>query len=100
MHVYLLTACIAPDYVVVPEKKHDALLDALKKQHAVVFPAEDLHTDDYPRIVNQRHFDRLDQSLASTRGKLVTEVAKDRDANLMGVAIVDNVDWNDDLMKE
>jgi len=92
--------CIAPDYLVVTEDKHAALVSALQKQHAVMFPAADLSTDDYPRIVNQKHFDRLDQALERTSGKLVNEPVKDRNARLMGVAIVDNVDWQDELMKE
>jgi len=91
--------CLAPDFLIIPEAKQDALTDALKKQYKLMFPTEDLKTDDYPRIVSQNHFDRLDATLRGTAGKVVVEGKKDKESKMMGVSIVKDVKWDDELMK-
>ena len=51
--------CIAPDYVLVDESVHDELLNALKKAIQQFFGADPQLAEDYGRIVNQGHFERL-----------------------------------------
>lgn len=54
--------CIAPDYLLVQEKVHDALVEKIG-QHIEKFlgntPAARQATPDYCRIVNESHFDRV-----------------------------------------
>ncbi|SHK80320.1 aldehyde dehydrogenase (NAD+) [Rhodothermus profundi] len=54
--------CIAPDYVLVHRKLHDALVDALREQ-IVTFYGPDPETwhqnNSYAHIVNDRHYERL-----------------------------------------
>jgi aldehyde dehydrogenase (NAD+) len=55
--------CIAPDYALVHESIHDEFLAALKKQVFDLFgQGGDVEetSGDYARIVNQRHFERVD----------------------------------------
>lgn len=51
--------CVAPDYVLV----HQSVRDALVKEMAVCvrafYGSEPLKNEDYPKIISQKHFDRL-----------------------------------------
>lgn len=51
-------ACIAPDYLLVPEEKLDQLVAILQATVARLFPSL-LNNPDYTSIVNESHFNRL-----------------------------------------
>ena len=51
--------CVAPDYVLVHRSVQDALTAALKKEIAAFFGDDPLACPDYPRIVNEKHYQRL-----------------------------------------
>ena len=51
--------CVAPDHVYVPEGLRDALVAELGKQITKLYGPDPLHSPDLPRIVNEKHFDRL-----------------------------------------
>ncbi|MDD3171901.1 MAG: aldehyde dehydrogenase [Bacilli bacterium] len=52
--------CIAPDYVFVHESKEKELLDSLKIYIEKFYPKnKDNEIEDYPKIVNKKHFERL-----------------------------------------
>jgi aldehyde dehydrogenase (NAD+) len=51
--------CIAPDYILVSEKVKDAFVNELKKFIAKQFTADPLTFSDYPKIINEKHFNRL-----------------------------------------
>jgi aldehyde dehydrogenase (NAD+) len=51
--------CIAPDYVLIDEAKHDEFIAALKHCCDEFFGEDPQHANDYGRIVNRQHFDRL-----------------------------------------
>ncbi|PTB87447.1 aldehyde dehydrogenase family protein [Pseudidiomarina aestuarii] len=51
--------CIAPDYVLVDARQHDALIDELKKAIHEFFGTEADQANDYGRIVNEQHWHRL-----------------------------------------
>lgn len=51
--------CIAPDYVLVDETVHDDLIAELKQATVEFFGNEPELADDYGRIVNKAHFERL-----------------------------------------
>ena len=93
------TACIAPDYIVVPREKQDALLTAIKKQHDAVFPHASLEQDDYPRIISDGHFDRLHESLQKSQGTTVLIGESNKAKRMMGITVVKDVTWDDELMK-
>ncbi|WLT33430.1 aldehyde dehydrogenase family protein [Geothrix sp. PMB-07] len=60
--------CVAPDYVLVHERVHDALVSELKAALTSFYgdnPAQRMASPDLARIINDRHFDRI-QSLLST----------------------------------
>lgn len=51
--------CVAPDYVLVQRSVRDQLVKELKKQFIAMLGADPLHAPNYVRIVNRKHFDRL-----------------------------------------
>ena len=51
--------CIAPDYVMVSEKKRDALVEELKSTITAMYGASPKTSTDLCRIINPRNFDRI-----------------------------------------
>ena len=63
MHGKVLNAgqiCTAPDWVLIPEGKEEAFVEASHKAVADMFPKGMKHNDDYTSVINQRHYDRLE----------------------------------------
>ena len=66
--------CVAPDYLLVPAARRDEMVAAMNEAAKRMYPTL-ADNPDYTSIVNQRHFDRLQQLLkdASQQGaRLVT----------------------------
>ncbi len=55
--------CIAPDYILVEEGFVDSLVSALRLKIEEFYGANAMESQDYGRIINLRHFDRLTQYL-------------------------------------
>ncbi len=55
--------CIAPDYVLVEDSVHDGLISALEKTVKQFYGNNPQETQDYARVVNQRHHGRLTKLL-------------------------------------
>lgn len=51
--------CVAPDYIFVPKDQFDAFLQEVKMNLLRSFGENPALSDDYGRIINHRHFDRL-----------------------------------------
>lgn len=60
--------CVAPDYLLVHRSVRDALLERLRECIRAFYGDDPEQSPDYPRIVNERHFDRL---LALANGRPV-----------------------------
>jgi coniferyl-aldehyde dehydrogenase len=66
--------CIAPDYALVPAGDVDAFVDAVRDAVRALYP-DPMHGDDYPTIVDARHFERLDgltEDARATGARVVT----------------------------
>ncbi|WP_196139685.1 coniferyl aldehyde dehydrogenase [Aliikangiella sp. G2MR2-5] len=57
--------CVAPDYVLCPEDKVDALVQAFRKQFAQLYP--NTNNGEYSSIINQQQFDRLSDWIADAK---------------------------------
>lgn len=55
--------CIAPDYVLVTPGERDRLISAIEHELFEMYGADRLGSEDYCKIINQRHFDRLSRLL-------------------------------------
>ncbi len=98
--------CIAPDYVLVPRARRDALLQALREEVHKRYP--DLASNpDYTRVINTAQFERLSGYLdeARARGNVV-EALIDMDAEqarslrLLPPTVVLEPDADSPLMQE
>jgi aldehyde dehydrogenase (NAD+) len=88
--------CIAPDYVIADAKIRDQLVDKIKD-------AVNTFEADNPggkRIVNQRHFDRLNASLAATKGDVVVGGGSDSSTISIQPTVVVDPDPAEPLMTD
>lgn len=60
--------CLAPDYLLVPEDKEDAVIAGLKTAATAMYPTL-LNNPDYTSIAGERHHVRLQQHLDDARAK-------------------------------
>ena len=90
--------CVAPDYVLIPKKLQDEFVTRLKF-HITTFYGLDVKTShDYPRIVNNRHFDRLKALLI--QDKIVIGGELKREENFIGPVVMKDVSLSDKVMEE
>ncbi len=60
--------CLAPDYLLVPEEREEAIVSLLAKKAAGMYPTV-LANEDYTSIVNDRHVERLKGLIADATAK-------------------------------
>ncbi|MEX6723347.1 coniferyl aldehyde dehydrogenase [Parapedomonas caeni] len=60
--------CLAPDYMLVPEEKADALTDALAQSAAKFYPTL-VGNPDYTSVVNPRHRERIESYVTDATAK-------------------------------
>lgn len=90
--------CIAPDYILVHRSIENDLTTALIKA-VKTFYGSDIHgNQDYPRLINSNHFDRLIQLL--DQGKIVWGGGRERSDLYLEPTIMRNVNWGDPIMAE
>jgi aldehyde dehydrogenase (NAD+) len=98
--------CIAPDYVLVHERAHDLLVDALQHNIRRFYgetPADRHSTPDYARIVNTKHYERLHHLYndALHRGaRTVAGGATDADDRYIAPTLLADVPSDADIMEE
>jgi aldehyde dehydrogenase (NAD+) len=95
--------CIAPDYVLVHRSKLDALLSALKSNVVKQWGADAKNSPDVCRIVNAKHFQRLNRLLeeALAQGAKI-EYGGERNEQdcFISPTILSNIPLQSALMKE
>ena len=95
--------CVAPDYVLVHERVHDALVEALKKV-LTHFYGPDAATrqasPDLARIISDRHHARLLGLLRESRGMVVFGGEADAAQRYLGPTLITEVDPASPIMQE
>lgn len=90
--------CIAPDYIYVHETVKDEFLGELEHAIHQFYGVEPLLSNDYGKIINERHYDRLialiDQEKLSIGGEV------DRDTLFIAPTVLENVTWDDPVMAD
>ena len=51
--------CIAPDYILIKKSKKQQFIDSLKTEIEKAYSKNQQLSEDYPRIINEKNFDRL-----------------------------------------
>lgn len=90
--------CVAPDFVLVPEKKQDEFISHIKSYLEKFYGHSISTSHDYPRIINQRHFDRLKSLLDPT--KIAVTGEENREERYFPPTVLKNVSWNDKVMED
>lgn len=89
--------CVAPDYVLVDQAVKDAFIEKLKEQiqHQCPLGAND---PNYPKIINQKHYDRLKLLITNEMDKSTPTF--DDVAHKIGLTLFTNSTYRSDVMKE
>jgi len=90
--------CVAPDYLLVHRSVKDRLIMAMKKAITEFFGDLPCQNPEYPRIINEKHFNRLKELLSDGRILVGGDV---NEATLqIAPTIVDQVGWESPVMQE
>jgi aldehyde dehydrogenase (NAD+) len=95
--------CVAPDYVLVHERVHDALVEALKKALEDFYggdAAARKASPDLSRIINARHHGRLLRLLQASPGLVVFGGEVDAGTNYLSPTLLTEVDPASPIMQE
>ncbi|MDY2777991.1 MAG: aldehyde dehydrogenase [Collinsella sp.] len=90
--------CVAPDYLLVDRSVKDEFVELLCEQVRAMYGDRPLDNDDYGKMVNEKHFDRV-LSLIDP-GKIVMGGGSDRSALKIEPTIMDGVVPGDAVMQE
>lgn len=90
--------CVAPDHIWVPDHMRDALVEALEKQIHALYGADPLESPDLPKMVNQKHFERVSGLMKS--GKTAVGGRTDPDSRRIEPTVLIDVSEDDPVMGE
>lgn len=102
--------CVAPDYVYVHESVQKSLIEALLRQLPQTLPSRAYCDQNYGKIINTKHYDRLCSLLQGQNCLLPAYFAEESDAPLTSPCnpktrqiypvLIDNPSWNSPIMQE
>lgn len=90
--------CVAPDYLLVQDTIRDEFLDHLKTAIVSLYGEDPARSDDFTRIINNEHFERL----AALLHDGTTVIGGETDASQCYIAptVLSEITWNDPIMKD
>lgn len=91
--------CVAPDYVLCTPLMQEKLIDQLKKVHKEFYPQGIQQSNSFGRIINHRHFERLNNLIKNTKGEIVLGGGSEASDRFIELTIVKNVKADDVLME-
>ena len=90
--------CVAPDYIYCDQEIKDQLIREIKRQIRLQFGTEPLQNNNYGKIINEKHFDRI-CGLIDVK-KLVCGGRTDRSTLQIEPSVLDSVTFDDPIMQE
>ncbi len=90
--------CVAPDYVYCDRSVKDRLVKEIKKQIQKQYGKQPLDRNDYGKIINQKHFDRIMNLI--DENKTVWGGKSNRSALKIEPTVIDNATFGDAVMQE
>jgi len=88
--------CIAPDYIWVKEELKDSLIQGLKEAITLFFGDDPINHEDYPKIINQKHHDRLIHLIEDKK----VVYGGNYNEQKISPTLCDGVSWEDKIMQE
>lgn len=90
--------CVAPDYLMVQSSVKDKLIHKMKEYITEFYGESPCNNVDYPKIINDKHFNRL---LGLLRNENIIFGGECNDkTNQISPTILDNVTWDNAIMQE
>lgn len=90
--------CVAPDYVLVQEEVKAELIQELMKYFTEFFGEDAEKNDEYPKIINEKHYQRL-TALVET-GEVIYGGQQNDNSRQLNLTMMDQVSWDDPIMQE
>lgn len=90
--------CVAPDYLLVHESVKDTLIKEIQNAYQQMFPGSLAKNEDFPRIVNQKHFTRLCGLLEGE--KVLFGGTMDERTRKIGLTLLDSPSPTSQVMQE
>lgn len=90
--------CVAPDYLMVHEDIKEKFIKSFKEQIKNFYGENPQNSPDYPRIISERHFNRLASFLDD--GKIVEGGVTDRDELYIAPTVIEEINWENDVMQD
>ena len=90
--------CVAPDYVLVDRSREQELIEALIAEIRRMYSSAPLASEDLPKIINERHFQRLVGLLSS--GSVAFGAQIDPAERKISPTILTDVEWDSPVMQE
>lgn len=90
--------CVAPDYLLVHESVKTELLIELDRAIHALYGTDPFESEDYPRIINDDHFDRLLSFLKD--GTLVSGGKTNMELRYISPTVLSDISWDDKIMQD
>ncbi len=90
--------CVAPDYLLVHKDIKEALCAKLQEVIHGFYGTDPRHCRDYARIINERHFDRLEALMND--GQIIFGGERDRAAKYIAPTLIEAAEADSPLMQE
>ena len=90
--------CVAPDYLLVDREVKSQFLEAMKKSITRFFGENPEESPDFPRIINDRHFERLCELMKA--GSVIIGGKTNRETRYIAPTIIENITSDDPIMQE
>lgn len=90
--------CVAPDYIYCDRSVKDRLVKEIKKQIQKQYGKQPLERDDYGKIINKKHFDRILELI--DKNKVIWGGKADPHTLRIEPTVLDNVTFGDAVMQE
>ncbi len=92
--------CVAPDYVIIDASIKEPFIKAIQSTIKEFYSNDPKNSDDFGRIVNENHTERLSELINHTNGDIVHGGSVDISDRYIEPTIVDNIKFDDVLMQE
>ncbi|MBX5318973.1 aldehyde dehydrogenase [Staphylococcus caprae] len=92
--------CVAPDYILIDRKVKNDLIDALKQTITEFYGKNIKESPDFGRIVNEKHFNRLNELLEIDKNNIVFGGKSSKQDLYIEPTILENINVQDKVMQE
>lgn len=92
--------CLAPEYIIVNRQNQDKIIQELKKALNTFFGDNPQINENYARVINNRHFKRLNKVLNENKSNIIIGGKTDENENYISPTILKNISFESPVMKD